>query len=167
MNESRFAIGLLFSYALALLGLICLPFLLAQIVKRKKRNDRRFPVLLALVSFVPLLVSACFVLSYALTLVNLPAGILNHAYRSPDRSLTIRTYHYTGYWYDKAKAVLVDNKSGKRKTVYYNAKDYSPKVEWMDESRVRIGRVTLNLAKGETFDYRKSGESTVLPDQNP
>jgi hypothetical protein len=107
-----------------------------------------------------------FILNYAFNLNFLPTGVLNKSFPSPDKTYDIKTYHYNSFFYDFAKADLVHNEKNYRKTIYFNRKDYSPYVEWLDNEKVMIGREIIDIPKGQTYDFRKRvGSNPNLPKQ--
>jgi hypothetical protein len=59
---------------------------------------------------------------------------------------------------DAVRAELVNSKTNRKKTIYWNYPDVNPYVEWIDNDTVRIGEQSLNIAKGETYDWRKDDE---------
>lgn len=128
------------------------------------RRKKDFPKKLVYLLLPFLLLSLSLFLNHYYNLNSLPEGVLNAVVESPDGMNRIETYHFTGIYGANAKAVLVDQESGKRSTIYFNWYDYDPEVTWLNNRQVKIGRETLDIYD-ETYDYRRNKNVESLPPQ--
>lgn len=73
---------------------------------------------------------------------------------SPNKTYTVEAYlSNSGATVDYSiKVYLLDNS---KKTLIYNKyHDYDAKIEWIDDEIISINEITLDLSKGETYDWR-------------
>ncbi|PHS34994.1 MAG: hypothetical protein COA82_06310 [Alkaliphilus sp.] len=99
----------------------------------------------------------------------LPKGYLNQMVSSPNGELQISTYNYSGFHlglhFRAARAAVYNVDTGESKTIYFNNYDYDPYVEWMNNSKVIIGRETLDVDR-DIYDFRRElKRHTKLPRQ--
>ena len=104
------------------------------------------------------------------SLQSVPQGELIRSIQSPDRNYVIKTYFHQGdsLSADAVRGELVDLKRQKKKNIYWNYYDEDPYVKWLNNSEVLIGNQTLNILKGEKYDWRNDKNwSRELPKQFP
>ena len=99
-----------------------------------------------------------------------PHGNLIRSIQSPHGNYVIKTYvsEDDPLSANAVRGELVDLKRQKVRTIYWNYYDQDPYVKWLNNSEVLIGRQTLNILKGDTYDWR-SDDNWVrqLPRQFP
>ncbi|MGN7477022.1 DUF5412 domain-containing protein [Solibacillus silvestris] len=85
----------------------------------------------------------------------LPAGEYLTEEISPDGTYTLRAYvSSTGLSADAVRGELVFNKrNGKTKNIYWNYRESSANIEWLDNSTVMINGHTLDVLN-DKFDFR-------------
>ncbi len=98
----------------------------------------------------------------------IPTGVFKHAYLSPNKQYTLNIYliEADGLSNDSARGELFNNKSKVKKNIYWNYPDANPYVQWLDNKRVIIGDKTLNIAKGEVYDWTVD-KNKNLSDDHP
>ena len=150
-----FILGIL-TFSILLLFIIRLVFWLT---KRKTFPRKSLTCLLmSIIIFLFIFYNHYYNLNY------LPNGELNATIDSPDGKNRIETYHFSKIYGENAKAVLVNNDSGDRKTIYFNWYDFDPKVVWESNEEVKIGRETLNIYT-DHYDYRHDENLRLMPPQ--
>lgn len=91
-----------------------------------------------------------------LTLQGVTGGELVNSTPSPNKDYVIHTFFRDG-GVETAHSVrceLVNLQTKESKNIYFNYPDFNPFVEWLDHDVVKIGNRTLNVADGETYDWR-------------
>lgn len=99
-----------------------------------------------------------------------PKGELIRSMPSPNGKYAISTYLKNGgsLSIDAVRGELVDESKNTRKTIYWNYPDEDPYVEWTNNSIVVIGNQTIDISKGETYDWRDDEKRVrELPKQSP
>ncbi|WP_084243193.1 DUF5412 family protein [Planomicrobium okeanokoites] len=152
MNEAFYVLML---FILFLLGLITFFLMLLLIIRVISWSQKKidFPTKLLLSLLVSVLIFLTLFLNQYYNLNFLPKGVLNTTVSSPNGIYNIETYHFTSIYGENAKAVLVNQESGERKTIYFNWYDYDPEVIWLSNREVRIGREVLDIYN-DRYDYR-------------
>ena len=81
--------------------------------------------------------------------------ILLMSSQSPDGKYNLEAYRTEpGATIDFSIKVYITN--GNQKKLIYNAyHEYEVKIEWLDNSKVSINGITLDLSNGEKYDWRK------------
>ena len=87
---------------------------------------------------------------------SVPEGKLIRSIESPNKNYIINTYHHDAgaLGDDAVRGELYETKRQERKNIYWNYPDLDPYLEWLNNSEVVIGNQTLNILKGETYDWR-------------
>ncbi|MFP3888390.1 DUF5412 family protein [Priestia filamentosa] len=83
-------------------------------------------------------------------------------------SHVLKTYfHYGGSLSsDAVRGELVSVQTNNKRNIYWNYPDVDPYIVWTDNDTIKIGNQTLNVAKGETYDWRDDDERvSELPRQ--
>ncbi|MGE6631044.1 DUF5412 domain-containing protein [Bacillus sp. NPDC077027] len=103
-----------------------------------------------LISFTGIIYWKCF------SLQGVSNGTYIRSVSSPDGAYIVNTYkHNGGKLKDNAVRAEIENqKTHKKKTIYWNYPDLDPHIRWSNDDTVRIGNQALNIEKGETYDYR-------------
>ncbi|MEK4425266.1 DUF5412 domain-containing protein [Solibacillus sp. FSL K6-1523] len=86
----------------------------------------------------------------------LPTGEYLTEATSPDGTYTLKTYvSGTSLSADAVRGELVFNKrNGKTKNIYWNYRESTAKIEWLDNKTVVINGHTLEVPNGN-YDWRK------------
>ena len=88
----------------------------------------------------------------------LPAGEFLTEAVSPDGSYTVRTYVTNGgatVAYAVRGELVFNDEEGKEKTIYWNDREESATILWVDDDTVEINGHQLNVPQ-ETYDFRNS-----------
>lgn len=68
---------------------------------------------------------------------------------SPNKEYTLKAYRHSGGmtvdW--SVRVELVNNKTNKKKNIYYRYHDSKANMKWLNEDTVKINKVTLNIHK--------------------
>jgi len=106
--------------------------------------------------FVLMLIVGFTIYRVFYSLQSVPQGELIKSIQSPDESYVFNTYihHGDSLSADSVRGELVDLKKQKKKTIYWNYPDEDPYVKWLNNSEILIGNQTLNILKGQTYDWR-------------
>lgn len=74
---------------------------------------------------------------------------------SPNNTYTVEAYKANGgATVDfSIKVYLIDNKN--KLLIYNKYHDYDADIKWIDNDIISINGITLDLSKGETYDWRK------------
>lgn len=74
---------------------------------------------------------------------------------SPNNTYTVEAYKANGgATVDfSIKVYLIDNKN--KLLIYNKYHDYDADIKWIDNDIISINAITLDLSKGETYDWRK------------
>ncbi|CQR47532.1 hypothetical protein BN1058_01856 [Paraliobacillus sp. PM-2] len=142
------------------ISLISTVILILFFLKKKKIFPRKTIIIFGASCFIFIILFY----NHYYNLNYLPQGILNDSIEGPDDKYSIRTYHFDGFYGLNAKASLFNNETGEEDTIYFNWYDYDPKVIWLNEKEVRIGREELNVFE-DKYDYRHDKNYKTLPSQ--
>lgn len=88
----------------------------------------------------------------------LPEGELLTEAVSPDGTYTVRTYVTNGgatVAYAVRGELVFNDEDGKEKTIYWNDREESATIVWVDNDTVEINGRKLNVPQ-ETYDFRNS-----------
>lgn len=117
-------------------------------------KNKNFPSKILTVIIIGILVSSLYWYNFNHNINFLPEGYLNETVISPDGQREIRTYNFSGFiYYKNLKAEVVDIKTNKAKTIYYNSEKGAISVNWIDNKFVTIGEIVLNVDE-DIYDYR-------------
>lgn len=86
----------------------------------------------------------------------LPEGILINELESPDGTYTLKAYHVEGgaTVSDSVRGELIFNNSSKRsKNIYWNYREDSASIKWIDDNKVVINGIGLTVPNSK-FDFR-------------
>lgn len=86
----------------------------------------------------------------------LPAGVLINELESPDGTYTVKTYHVEGGTTvsDSVRGELVFNNSSKKaKNIYWNYREDSATIKWIDDNKVVINGIGLTVPNSK-YDFR-------------
>ncbi|MBP0723689.1 hypothetical protein J5Y03_00645 [Bacillus sp. RG28] len=71
-------------------------------------------------------------------------------------------YNYSGFInYKNVRVEIVNNKTKKSKTIYYNFVEGPLNIEWIDNDTIKIENKILNVEK-ETYDFRNDKNTLGL-----
>jgi len=106
--------------------------------------------------FVLILIVGYIIYNLFFSLNSVPQGELIRSIQSPNKRYVINTYihHGDSLSADSVRGELVEFKTQKKKTIYWNYPDKDPYVKWLNNSEILIGNQTLNVLKGQTYDWR-------------
>lgn len=88
----------------------------------------------------------------------LPEGEFLTEAVSPDGTYTVRIYVTNGgatVAYAVRGELIFNDEDGKEKNIYWNYREDSATIEWVDNDTVEINGRTLNVPQ-ETYDFRNS-----------
>ncbi|MFP7416591.1 DUF5412 family protein [Priestia filamentosa] len=87
-------------------------------------------------------------------------GKLIRKVESPNGKYVVKTYfHYGGSLsLDAARGELINVQTNRKRNIYWNYPDADPYIFWIDKDTIKIGNQTLNVNKGETYDWRDDDE---------
>lgn len=167
MSEKMYEALLYVMLAVTVATAICLLFFILALAGNLMKKSRRLPKMSLLLTAIGALLIGIYGYNHFYNLDFLPKGELNpSAIVSPDGHYEIRTYHYNRLFYRTARAEVVDTRSEKGRTIYFNDYDRSPAVSWLDHHIVKIGRETLDISKNEVYDFRNQTQKhKALPPQ--
>ncbi|KGP70953.1 DUF5412 family protein [Pontibacillus yanchengensis] len=164
MNGTLYVVLFLSFFALILIWIISLTLLFIGLIKWI-RNNRKFPSKRLSASLIVLCIASVQFYHQYYNLDYLPEGELNAVFPSPNENFEIHTYHFNVMYGMHAQAVLVNTKTEKENTIYFNWYDYDPSVKWIGNNNVRIGREKLSIHQ-DTYDFRHDPNSPrMLPRQ--
>lgn len=86
----------------------------------------------------------------------LPEGVLINELESPDGTYTFKAYHVEGgaTVSDSVRGELIFNNSSKRsKNIYWNYREDSASIKWIDDNKVVINGIGLTVPNSK-FDFR-------------
>ncbi len=86
----------------------------------------------------------------------LPEGTLINELESPDGTYTVKAYHVEGGTTvsDSVRGELVFNNSSKRsKNIYWNYREDSAVIKWIDDDKVVINGIGLTVPNSK-YDFR-------------
>ncbi|MFP7225869.1 DUF5412 domain-containing protein [Priestia filamentosa] len=94
------------------------------------------------------------------SLQGVPKGKLIRKVESPNGKYVVKTYfHYGGSLsLDAARGELINVQTNRKRNIYWNYPDADPYIFWIDKDTIKIGNQTLNVNKGETYDWRDDDE---------
>ena len=94
------------------------------------------------------------------SLQGVPKGELIRKVESPNGEYVVKTYfHYGGSLsLDAARGELINVQTNRKRNIYWNYPDADPYIVWIDNDTIKIGNQTLNVNKGETYDWRDDDE---------
>ena len=108
------------------------------------------PVTLALVLL------GVFVYTFFISMESLPKGEFLTEESSPDGKYTLRAYVTNGgatTSYAVRGELVFNEKDGKTKNIYWDYREDTAEISWVDENTVIINNRTLNVPK-EKYDFR-------------
>ncbi len=108
------------------------------------------PVTLALVLL------GIFVYTFFISMESLPKGEFLTEESSPDGKYTLKAYVTNGgatTSYAVRGELVFNEKNGKTKNIYWDYREETAEISWVDEDTVIINNRTLNVPK-EKYDFR-------------
>lgn len=87
---------------------------------------------------------------------NLPEGDLIESIKSPTDEYKLNSYFINGGSLsgDAIRVELTNNKTSKRKNIYWGYPESTANIKWINEDTVEINGHTLNIHK-DRYDWRK------------
>lgn len=109
------------------------------------------------VLFILLIIIIYLIYHFMFSMSNLPEGEYLSGFESPDKTYTIEIYRSDGGATTSyaIRGELVNNRTDKRKNIYWEYKVNNVSVEWKDNYTVEINGIELDVRK-DTYDWRKN-----------
>lgn len=120
---------------------------------------RRLKITLLVVSIpvtLVLILLGAFVYSFFISMESLPEGDYLSEESSPDGKYTLKAYVTNGgatTSYAVRGELVFNEKNGKTKNIYWDYREETAEISWVDEDTVIINNRTLNVPK-EKYDFR-------------
>lgn len=119
-----------------------------------KNKDLSFKILVVII--IGIIIISIYYYNYNHNLEFLPKGYLNEIVISPNGQREIRTYNFSGFiYYKNLRAEVIDIKTNKSKTIYYNTEKGKINVKWINNNIIAIGDIILNVDE-DIYDYRNN-----------
>ncbi len=116
-------------------------------------NNTRRTVLLAIIIIVALII--CILCYFFYDMNSLPKGELLESIESPTNEYTINSYIVrNSLSADAIRVELINNKTTKRKNIYWGYPENIADIKWRDKETVEINEHVLNIHK-DIYDWRK------------
>lgn len=126
-----------------------------DLVKKKKNKNKRLKISLV-IGILSIGIIGYGVYWAFFDMNRLPTGEYLTEEISPDGTYTLKAYLTNGgatTSYSIRGELVFNNRNGKTKNIYWNYREETAKIEWIDNDTVVINGHTLNVPK-EKFDFR-------------
>lgn len=116
-------------------------------------NNKRKILIIAMIIIVVLI--ACILYHFFYDMNSLPKGELLESIESPTNDYTINSYIVrNSLSVDAIRVELINNKTLKRKNIYWGYPESIADIKWIDKDTVEINGHVLNIHK-DIYDWRK------------
>lgn len=118
---------------------------------------KRKYILIGTVIVISILICYLIVKSLFFSMSNLPKGEYLNESVSPEGTYTIKTYLCSGSAtssYSVRGELIINNKKGKSKNIYWNYRTEDAFITWLDDDTVKINGHIIDLPDGK-YDWRK------------
>lgn len=128
-------------------------------MKNKKKKVRLLIIILAILLILAYSVYWFF---FSMSIYRLPKGRFLYEDTSPKGTYTVKVYVSEPALSGDAVRVelIMNNKKGKKKNLYWEYRESTARITWIDDDTVKINDHELNLPNNK-YDWRKDKEWDV------